>query len=124
MAILRHETPDGAAHFDLLLAETPRVPDDARVVPTWRCDRDPLALGKDQRARIEPIAPHRGFYLRLDRAHELSDARGRVHPVRRGWHAAADATTRVLCGDDGWRARVRFERGELVVLESDQVKAS
>jgi hypothetical protein len=125
MAILRHETPDGAAHFDLLLAETPQVDDEARAVPTWRCDRDPFTLRPGERARIERIDLHRGLYLRLDHVCTLSGARGSVRPVRRGWHQAIDDTIRQLCSDSGSCVLARFEGDSLEVIEAiDQVNAS
>lgn len=124
MAILRHETPDGGAHFDLLLADSASVPDDARTVPTWRCERDPFTLAPGERARVEAIAPHRGFYLRLEGEHVLEGDRGRVRSVRRGWHVAHGAWKRLHDPHRG-RAIVRFDGDVLVAGDSaSQVKAS
>lgn len=86
MAILRHALPDGSSHHDLLLAPAVDAPDEARMVHTWRCDGDPLALAPGMAVSIERIAPHRGLYLRLAGARELGGDRGRVTPVHIGWH--------------------------------------
>lgn len=89
MAILRHTLPDGSSHHDLLLASATEVPDEARVVPTWRCAGDPLSLAPGAAVCIERIAPHRGLYLRLCETRELGGERGRVTPVHAGWHRCA-----------------------------------
>ena len=113
MAILRHETPDGAAHFDLLLADMAGVPDDARTVPTWRCERDPFTLEPGERMRVEAIAPHRGFYLHLEGEHVLDGARGRVRSVHRGWHSMHGAWKRLHDPRHG-DAAIRLE-GDMLV---------
>jgi hypothetical protein len=124
MAILRHETPDGAAHFDLLLADSASVPDDARTVPTWRCERDPFTLAPGERTRAEAIAPHRGFYLRLEGAHVPEGARGRVRSVHRGWHAVRGAW-RHLQDERGARVAVRVEGDTMIAGDAAaQVNAS
>lgn len=123
MAILRHETPDGAAHFDLLLADSARVPDDARTVPTWRCERDPFTLAPGERTRVTAIAPHRGFYLRLEGEHVLEGARGRVRGEHRGWHSALGAWKRLHDPRHG-HATIRFEGDALVAGDASQVNAS
>lgn len=99
MAILRHALPDGSSHHDLLLAPAIETPDDARVVPTWRCDGDPLALAPGAAVGIERIAPHRGLYLRLREARDLGGDRGRVTPVHAGWHRCAGGLL-WMAGDD------------------------
>ena len=78
-------------HHDLLLAAQAQVPDEARVVHTWRCSGDPLSLVPDAAVDIERIAPHRGLYLRLGASRELDGERGRVEPVHFGWHRCAGA---------------------------------
>jgi len=124
MAILRHETPDGAAHFDLLLANSASVPDDARTVPTWRCEHDPFTLAPGERTRVEAIAPHRGFYLHLEGEHVLGGARGRVRSVHRGWHVAHGAWKRLHDPRRG-HAWIRFEGDALVAGDpATQVNAS
>ena len=124
MAILRHETPDGGAHFDLLLADAAAVADDARIVPTWRCARDPFALARGERVRVESIAPHRGLYLRLEGSRTLDGDRGRVTSVHRGWHTAHGAW-RHLQDEHGARVTIRLE-GDTMIAGDDaaQVKAS
>ena len=124
MAILRHETPDGGAHFDLLLADAGAVEDDARIVPTWRCARDPFALARGERVRVESIAPHRGLYLRLEGSRTLDGDRGRVTSVHRGWHTAHGAW-RHLQDEHGARVTIRLE-GDTMIAGDDaaQVKAS
>ena len=124
MAILRHETPDGGAHFDLLLAEAAPVPDDARIVPTWRCARDPFALARGERARVESIAPHRGLYLRLEGSRTLDGDRGRVTSVHRGWHTVQGAW-RHLQDERGARVAVRLEGDTMIAADAAaQVNAS
>jgi len=124
MAILRHETPDGGAHFDLLLADAARVPDDARTVPTWRCERDPFALAPGERMRVESIAPHRGLYLRLEGSRTLDGDRGRVASAHRGWHAVQGAW-RHLQDERGARVAVRLEGDTMIAADAAaQVNAS
>lgn len=122
MAILRHELPDGTAHFDLLLAAE-EAGDEARVVPTWRCPVDPMSMAGGSRVEVESLPPHRGLYLRLREPRELGDGRGLVRPVHAGWHARRDGLL--------WLAtREVVERpftleGRTLRRESfDQVKAS
>ncbi|MFM7809319.1 MAG: hypothetical protein ACKPEA_15525 [Planctomycetota bacterium] len=91
MALLRHELPDGTFHFDLLLAASADVCDEDRSVPTWRCETDPLELGVGDACGATPLPPHRGAYLRLQTAVELSGGRGRVEPVRQGSHRTVEA---------------------------------
>jgi hypothetical protein len=124
MAILRHETPDGGAHFDLLLSDSTTVADDARSVPTWRCERDPFTLAPGARARVESIAPHRGLYLRLEGSRMLDGDRGRVTSVHRGWHRAQGAW-RGLRDRTGAQVTLRFDGDTIVACdEASQVKAS
>jgi hypothetical protein len=85
-AILRHERPDGSVHFDLLLGSSVKPGVDERVVPTWRCEQDPMAMDHGTATPIEALAPHRGLYLGLDHAVTLSGGRGTVTPVWRGTH--------------------------------------
>lgn len=87
---MRHALPDGTHHFDLLLAASPHVPDEAREVATWRCDVDPWTLPIGGTARLERIAPHRGLYLRLTEPRALGGDRGEVTPVRRGTYVRHD----------------------------------
>lgn len=99
MALLLHELPDGSHHYDLLLAAHPMVADEDRVVPTWRCARDPLALRPGEDCPSERIGPHRGLYLKLDHPRSLQAARGVVHPVHRGWHRAAPEGVEIRVGE-------------------------
>ena len=94
-ALMRHALPDGSHHFDLLLAERPDVPDEAREVPTWRCDADPWALPIDGEAVVQRIAPHRGVYLRLREPRDLGGERGTVTPVRSGHYQWRDSVIEV-----------------------------
>jgi hypothetical protein len=124
MAILRHETPDGGAHFDLLLSDRASVEDDARVVPTWRCEADPFEMQPGERARVRGLEPHRGLYLRLEGTRELDGARGRVHAVHRGWHRV-ERGVRTLCANSGARVTLRLGTHEIERLDdADQKKAS
>jgi len=124
MAILRHETPGGGAHFDLLLAEWTDVDDDARSVPTWRCERDPMSLAPGEAIHAERIAPHRGLYLRLAEPRTLDGDRGHVQPTHRGWHRSS-GDARILRNDRGAMVSLRIlgdriERCDVI----DQVNAS
>ena len=124
MAILRHETPDGGAHFDLLLAGHASVGDDERSVPTWRCESDPMALPDGARTRAASIAPHRGLYLRLEAPHQLGEGRGIARPAHRGVHWI-EGDTRILQDAMGRMACLRFVHGWIERRsDADQVKAS
>lgn len=98
-ALMRHALPDGSHHFDLLLAASLHVPDEAREVATWRCDVDPWLLPVGGEATLERIAPHRGLYLRLMEPRALGGDRGQVTPVRRGTYAMRDGVIDMM--DDG-----------------------
>ena len=89
-ALMRHALPDGTHHFDLLLAASPQVADEAREVATWRCDVDPWTLPIGGVAIVQRIAPHRGLYLRLAAPRELGGDRGQVTPVRGGTYTMRD----------------------------------
>lgn len=124
MAILRHETPDGGAHFDLLLADQADVDDDSRTIPTWRCERDPMSLAPGERMRAERLAPHRGLYLRLTATRTLDGDRGLVLPTHRGWHRT-QGDVRVLCTDRGTSVSLRLAADRLERCDAiDQVNAS
>ena len=84
-AILRHTTTDGRQHFDWLLAQTEIVLADARETLCWRCPRLLTAMNVNERMVVQATDNHRGLYLSLDGARELSGERGRVEPVARGW---------------------------------------
>jgi len=83
---MRHQLPDGTHHFDLLLAATEIVADQAREVATWRCEMDPCVLTSGTSTTLQRIAPHRGLYLRLREARELGGDRGCVTPTRAGMY--------------------------------------
>ena len=84
-AILRHTTTDGRQHFDWLLAQTEIVLADARETLCWRCPRPLTEMNVNEEMVVQAIQKHRGLYLSLDGACELSGERGRVEPVARGW---------------------------------------
>jgi hypothetical protein len=106
MALLRHELPGGAFHFDLLLAEVPEVADEARCVPTWRLEADPMAMAPGDRCAIERLSPHRGLYLRLKVPRELGEGRGRAVPLHHGVHRRDGAELAIRC--DRGEARFRM----------------
>lgn len=122
MAILRHELPDGSAHFDLLLAEGD-ADDAARVVPTWRCPDDPMSLAAGSTMPVQPLPPHRGLYLRLHAPRELDHGRGRVQAVHSGWHARRHGVLWMATAELGERA-FTLQGGTLRREADDQVKAS
>lgn len=99
MALLLHELPDGTRHYDLLLAAQPKVAEEDRVVPTWRCAEDPLVLPPGAACPAERIGPHRGLYLTLDHPRSLQGPRGVVHPVHRGWHRAVSEGVEIQVGE-------------------------
>lgn len=109
-ALMRHALPDGTHHFDLLLAGSPQVADEAREVATWRCDVDPWTLPIGGVATLQRIAPHRGLYLRLTEPRDLGGDRGQVTPVRRGTYAMREGVIETL-GDA--RAFLRMDGDRL-----------
>ncbi len=93
MALLRHDLPDGSFHFDWLLGRTLEcADDDAQVVRTIRCPLPIDQLSPGEGAIIEPLGDHRWFYLHLSQKHELSQDRGAVTPIARGWWRGVEPT--------------------------------
>ncbi len=92
MALARHDVPSGNFHFDWFLARfSACADDDARIVRTMRCQirvDEPLA---NEGIALEPLDDHRWFYLRLRQKHELSEGRGVVTPLARGWWRGIEA---------------------------------
>lgn len=85
IALLLHETSDGGSHFDVLIATTDApIADDDRTVRAFRVGERPDRLAAGTSIALEELPAHRGLYLRLERAVDLSDGRGRVTPLRRG----------------------------------------
>lgn len=86
--ILRHEPdPDGPEpHFDWLLEAAPTTSPDDRVVPTYRCQRRPDRLAIGESIRLEPIAPHRGWWLSRVVPEEvtLDTPNGTAHVIQSG----------------------------------------
>ncbi len=101
MSLVHHEMASGESHFDWFLGRTAQCLDsDAKVVRSFRCpDRvdQPLdATGM----KIEASSDHRWFYLQLKQPHELSQGRGLVTPIARGWwkdaHSSGALTGEIL----------------------------
>ena len=83
-AVLRHEGAPGGDHLDLLLAVRPPAGPDDAACATWRSTVDPARAKPGELVRLEPIHPHRAFYLGLRDRHALDGGRGSVVPVRTG----------------------------------------
>lgn len=83
-AVLRHEGAAEGDHFDLLLAVRPPEGADDAACATWRSMVDPARAAPGELVRLEPIHPHRAFYLGLRVRHALDGGRGSVVPVRAG----------------------------------------
>jgi len=121
VAVLRHETPEGLAHHDLLIALGEPPADEDRTVPCWRVAVRPDLAAPDSRLALERIADHRGLYLRLAEPRRLDRGRGTVTPLRRGTVVAsareADGGERlVIRWRDGGEARWRLVGGALEIL--------
>jgi len=86
--ILRHEPdPNGPEpHFDWLLEATPMTSPDDRVIPTYRCQRRPDRLAIGESMRLQPIDPHRGWWLSRVVPEEVTlDApNGTAHVIQSG----------------------------------------
>ncbi|MCC6909333.1 MAG: hypothetical protein IT430_15445 [Phycisphaerales bacterium] len=82
--ILRHEQPDGSAHFDWMLA----VDDPAtKRLRTWRVALRPDEVPPGEDLAVEPLADHRATYL--DYEGPVAGDRGLVRRVRSGWWTPA-----------------------------------
>ncbi len=106
MVLLRHETPDGGHHFDLMLE---RRAGDERLL-TFRLDRR-IEMGVPGVARGELLGEHRAAYLEYEG--EVSGGRGRV---RREWlgegELAEESDERVRIGVKGLGViELRHENG-------------
>ncbi|MEM8758469.1 MAG: hypothetical protein AAGF47_11895 [Planctomycetota bacterium] len=84
MVVLRHEVPDGSAHFDLLL-DTAAA--EAGPLMTFRCHRRP-DVPQAAPWLAERLPPHRRVYLTYEGP--VSGDRGRVSRVASG-RAVVDA---------------------------------
>lgn len=104
LVLLRHDTPDGGQHFDLMLE---RHAGDERLL-TFRLDRR-IKVGAVGRARAELLGEHRAAYLTYEG--EVSGGRGRV---RREWSAEGD-----LGDETSDRVRIRVKSGGVIELRSD-----
>ncbi len=125
VAILLHELAEGGSHLDLLIARSGLpAPDDARVVPTWRCAVRPDEASGGTTIGLEPIDDHRALYLRLREPRELDRGRGRVTPLRRG--LADRAGDRIgIRWEDGGRSLWRIsERGDALIVEANAQRTS
>lgn len=82
--LLRHDTPDGTGHFDLLieLPERLRAPNAGeRTLLAFRVETRIDLLTPGQRADAQRLPDHRALYL--DFEGDISGARGRVTRVAR-----------------------------------------
>lgn len=80
--LLRHDTPDGQGHFDLLieLPERLRAPDAGeRTLVAFRTDARIDLLEPGQRAEAQRLPNHRALYLEFEG--DLTLGRGRVARV-------------------------------------------
>jgi hypothetical protein len=118
LVLLRHDTPDGAHHYDLMLE---RRAGDGRLL-TMRLDRR-IDVGVAGRAEGEMLGEHRRVYL--DYEGEVSGGRGRVV---REWADEGElgeespGVVRVRIGGGGeiemrrdgsvWRVEVRPDKAE------------
>ena len=93
MALSRHDVPGGNFHFDWFLGRISEcTDDDARVARTMRCQ---IRLDEHLAANgivLQPLEDHRWFYLHLAKKHELSQGRGVVTPLARGWWRGIEPT--------------------------------
>ena len=89
-AILHHRpAPErGPAHFDLLIGSPASAPGDLelRDVLTWRCGQRPDRLEPDGTCDLEPIEPHRRWWLDrpIGEFHALRPPLGEVEVVANG----------------------------------------
>ncbi|GEM_PF-618482 len=112
IALLRHEHADGAAHFDLLVANCAPTNPDAVTVPTYRLARRPDLLAPHCTIGIEPIALHRERYLTLSQAVALDHGRGTVTPLRQGSVVQTSHGDLRIRWNDGELQRWRIERDD------------
>ncbi|MDA0213876.1 MAG: hypothetical protein O2875_00765 [Planctomycetota bacterium] len=93
MALARHDDLGGNFHFDWFLGRVEEcADDDARIVRTFRCQsRIDHSLATDG-ALLEQLDDHRWFYLYLSQTHQLSQGRGVVTPLARGWWRSIETT--------------------------------
>jgi hypothetical protein len=77
--VLRHDLPDGAHHFDWMIAQDPRG---VRLLITFRMDRRIDQLAIDEAADATRLDDHRPIYLTYEG--EISGNRGRVTRLREG----------------------------------------
>lgn len=101
LVLLRHDTPDGSYHFDLMLE---RLAGDDRLMTFRLANR--LSLDRASRAGAERLGEHRSAYLTYEGP--VSGDRGLV---RREW-----ATNAELVEESGDHVRVRVEGGAQIVL--------
>lgn len=94
MALVLHEELGGKFHFDWLLGRVVKSADsDARVVRTFRTTKRVDQAIEHGGMAIQPIADHRWLYLHLPQPHTLSDERGTVTPLARGWWRAIEGNS-------------------------------
>lgn len=121
VAVLRHETPTGEFHHDLLVHRGEPPADEDRTVACWRIPVRPDLAAAGSVVPVERIADHRGLYLRLAEPRRLDRGRGTVTPLRRGTitgvHTSADGSESLTVDwRDGGRSAWRIEEGRLVVV--------
>lgn len=106
LVLLRHDTPDGAHHFDLMLE---RVAGDERLM-TFRLDRaiEPKRMGWAEAERLEE---HRSAYLTYEG--EVSGGRGRVS---REWACKAEVGE-----ESAGYVEVRMEGGAWIEIRRNEV---
>jgi hypothetical protein len=115
VVVLRHEPEDPgmSSHFDLMLEPGHSAADDARDVPTWRCEARPDRLEVGTEAVVTPIAPHRRWWLSQPTGEriDLRPPLGQAWIVARGVVelAARDAS------DDESRVRIRWSDDTRIV---------
>ncbi|MSR45347.1 MAG: hypothetical protein EXS15_08380 [Phycisphaerales bacterium] len=85
MALVRHDELNGAVHFDWFLAGE-------STARTFRCAGRLDQLSGDSESQLVEINDHRLFYVHLAERFELSDGRGSVTPVARGWWRPSGAS--------------------------------
>ena len=72
-------------HFDWLLELKPQLNLDERTIMTWRVLNRIDLLIENQGDWAELIQPHRAYYLELNNTIFLSNSRGIVKPINKGY---------------------------------------
>ena len=108
MVMIRHECGE-ASHWDWMLAppNCPRDPD-AHSLESWRVGVPLHRSPPGDPVEIERGPAHRVAYLSLASPRALTDGRGHVTPVARGYWREAGDSVLVLRWDGHWTGRVRL----------------